>query len=91
MDLEFTQNQRGQYEAKAEVNADFNIHLEIGKEKPSYIHVYVSTVSDGQPALVFVGNASEVFDRDFDAIVYPKYVTVITKEPVLRGVITEAT
>ena len=91
MELEFIEKDYGWREAKLTVNADFNIHLEINPEKSGRVIVGVSTVADGLPVVVYSGVVSEVFDKDFDAIVYPKYLTIKIDVPVLRGVMTEAT
>lgn len=91
MDLIFTKTEDGRFEARHTVNADFNVHVEIHKGTPCSLVVNVSTVEDGEPVAAYSGNVSDVFDRDFDAIVYPKYVTIVTDQPVRRGVITEAT
>lgn len=91
MDLEFIEKDYGWREAKLTVNADFNVHLEINPEKSGRVIVGVSTVADGKPVVVYSGIVSEVFDKDFDAIVYPKYLTIKIDVPVLRGVVTEAT
>lgn len=91
MDLEFQEKDYGWREAKLTVNADFNIHLEIDPQKSGMVIVGVSTVADGLPVVVYSGIVSEVFDKDFDAIVYPKYLAIKIDVPVLRGVVTEAT
>lgn len=91
MELEFQEKDYGWREAKLTVNADFNIHLEIDPQKSGRVIVGVSTVADGLPVVVYSGIVSEVFDKDFDAIVYPKYLAIKIDVPVLRGVVTEAT
>lgn len=91
MELDFQEKDYGWREAKLTVNADFNIHLEIDPQKSGRVIVGVSTVDDGLPVVVYSGVVSEVFDKDFDAIVYPKYLTIKIDVPVLRGVVTEAT
>ena len=91
MDLDFKEKDYGWRVAEVTVNADFNVHLEINPECSGRLIVSASTVSDGSPVLVYSGIVSGVFDKDFDAIVYPKYVTISIDVPVLRGVVTEAT
>ena len=91
MKLEFTKvDGTNAMVAQAVVNGDFNLHVEM--VQGGKVVVSVSTVADGKKAIKGVGNVSDdgVYDEDFDAIVYPKYVEIRTTSQVREGYITEA-
>lgn len=75
--------------AEAVVNGDFNLHVEMVKS--GKVIVSVSTVEGGKKAIKGVGDVGNdgVYDEDYDAIVYPKYVEVRTTSKVRVGYITE--
>lgn len=90
MNLEFTEiGTSGQYEAEATVNADYNLHVEMAKS--GQVILSQTTVQGESEAVKAVGSvgADGVFDEDFDAIVYPKYITVKTTALPKKGIITE--
>lgn len=76
--LSFTET-NGVYIATATVNSDFNIHIET--HKSCGISIEISTVENKNFANKF-GQIIEnnVFDKDFHAAVYPKYVRIIVKD-----------
>ena len=87
--LNFTEA-NGQYVAEATVYGDYNLHIE--REKNGSLEVAQTTVQDGEyvPKVgVPFTPLSASFDDDFDNIVYPKYVRVISGTPVTSGYITE--
>lgn len=92
MELQFSEKQYGNgqkyYEATAVVAADFNLHVE--RMKPEIIQVYVSTVPDAQMMCAYTESAGEVFDHDFDGIVYPKCIKVQSWSEPTMAVITES-
>lgn len=91
MELQFTKHENGTYQAHGQVNADFNIHVELAEGSTGTVVVRAGTLSHDNNPVVFSARFQDTFDRDFDAVVYPKYITVTVDEPVIRGVITEST
>lgn len=79
----------GTYEAEATVNADFNLHIEMAKS--GWVILSYSTVENEGYSVKDSCNvgADGVYDEDFDAIVYPKYVKVRTTALPKKGYITE--
>ena len=75
--------------AQTVVEGDWNVHVETVQK--CQVVVSVSTVEDGKKAIKSVGvvGSDGVYDEDFDAIVYPKYVEIRTTSQVRAGYITE--
>lgn len=92
MELQFSEKKYGNgqkyYEATAVVAADFNLHVE--RKKSEILQVYVTTVPDSEYSCAFTDSAGEVFDHDFDGIVYPKYIKVQSWSEPTMAVITES-
>lgn len=78
MELEFIKNGQ-RYEASFEATSDFNLHL----EEAGRVSIYQSGVEGGKYDEVLEarreGHLSNVFDSDFTASVYPKYMKVTTE------------
>lgn len=76
--LTFTETD-GVYIATATVNSDFNVHIETYRS--CSISIEISTVENKNFANKF-GQIIEnnVFDKDFHAAVYPKYVRIIVRD-----------
>ena len=87
MNLEFTKKQ-DRWVSEIEVTADFNLHIEgvLGT-----VSVFQRTTSSGQYAYVKGAKSSPlstVYDMDFTALVYPKYIKVVSGSEVVEGVVT---
>lgn len=79
------------YVAEFEATADFNLHLEReGKSGVLMVEQRGTTEGDAYAVTkVWQGfNAPPVFDCDFAAIVYPKYIRVRSEMPVNLGVVS---
>jgi hypothetical protein len=72
--LTFTET-NGVYTATATVNSDFNVHVEA--QKPCSLSLHISTVEDKGYQNKFEAEIGRVFDKDFHAAVFPKYVRII--------------
>lgn len=76
--------------ATAEVAADFNIRVK--RKTPSRIVIEISTVepvTDDDYSQAWDRNEPAVFDHDFDAKVYPKYLRIVSYSETFGGSITE--
>ena len=86
MELTFNK-ERKQYVAEFPVIGNFNLHIE--QEVDSVISVYQRGSETGEYMLCKTFNASNgIFDYDFGAVVYPKYIKVISGSPVLKCILT---
>lgn len=85
MELNFTKDGSG-YVAIAEVNDDYNVHLEFN----SLSGVVVSQKTSGNKYAVVHASNTMVVDDDFDGIVWPKQVRIETSEMPSVAIITEA-
>lgn len=77
--------------AEFEAPSDFNLHIE--REDSGIILINQRGVPYGEYAFSFMRGLKEgkkVFDQDFGALVYPKYIQVISSSKVLKGVVTFA-
>ena len=72
--LTFTET-NGVYTATATVNSDFNVHVEA--QKPCSLSLHISTVENKGYQNKFEEGIGRVFDKDFHAAVFPKYVRII--------------
>lgn len=89
--MEFVKK-NGMYEAEFEATADFNLHIE--RVAGGRFLIYQKSVSDGKYDIVDgVGykDHKDVIDLDMAAIVYPKFIKVVSESEVTRAEITEAT
>lgn len=88
--MEFVKK-NGMYEAEFEATADFNLHIE--RKAGGRFLIYQKSVSEGKYDIVDgVGykDHKDVIDLDMTAIVYPKFIKVVSESEVTKGVITEA-
>lgn len=88
MKLEFNKTNQNVYEAIFEATADFNIHLE--RESTGIFIIKQSGIVDGafDDAFNLGINAREVIDCDFSALVYPKYIKVVSGSSILKAELT---
>lgn len=90
MELQFVE--KGNiWEAVFEAPNDFNIHIELNK--PSYLGVHQSGVPNSEYSLAVEytsNNIQKVYDIDFGALVYPKWIKVTSGSKVVKGEVTFA-
>jgi hypothetical protein len=77
------------YEAEFEATADFNLHIE--RKAGGALLFYQKGIADGEYDIVdndgyFRHKA--VIDLDFTALVYPKWIKVVSEVEVTMGVVT---
>lgn len=72
--LTFTQDADNMWVAIAIVNGDFAIHLE--RETPGYVAVDLTTVENKAYQHAFGMTWEPIFDKDFHASVFPKYIRI---------------
>ena len=91
MDLNFTK-QEGGWVSEFEVTADFNLHIEGVAE--GKVMVYQRGTADGQYAYVREATPypsfANVYDFDFSALVYPKWIRVVCNVEPSKAVVTMA-
>ena len=89
--MELTFNKIGnKYVSEFEVTSDFNLHIE--RSKGGIINVYQRTSSEGKYAIIdgFDTDGKSVLDIDFTALVYPKWIKIISEKEPKVGVVTFA-
>lgn len=87
MELNF-EKQGTKWVAEFEVTGDFNLHIE--REEKGFLFVQQRTTPDGEYDSVNGANFSPsdgVIDMDFVALVYPKYIKVVSEAEVTRAVV----
>lgn len=88
MKLDFNLNQN-KWEAEFEATTDFNIHIE--RVSGGRFLVYQKSVANGDWAIVDglgYKDHKAVIDLDFTALVYPKWIKVVSEVKVTMGVVT---
>lgn len=91
MELVFTK-ENGRWVAEFEVTGDFNLHVEGVTD--GNVAVYQRGASSGEYA--FVRNAvaypsyGKVYDYDFAALVYPKYIKIVSEVEPTMAIVTFA-
>lgn len=91
MNLEFT-NKNNAWEAEFTASADFNLHVEGLPEGD--VRVFQSSVegagyAEVRGAMVYPSFGT-VYDFDFSAVLYPKYIKVVCKSQPTLAVVTIA-
>lgn len=90
MNLEF--EKKDNWEAEFEATADFNLHIEGVPE--GQVRIYQRGTPDGEYAYVKEATPypsfSDVYDFDFSALVYPKWIRVVCGNKPTVGVVTIA-
>lgn len=82
MEVSFVK-QGAKYVAEFEVPGDFNLHLE--RKKGGIIRIYQRGCSQGEYDLSYTSLADDVFDNDFGALVYPKWIKVESSSEVVSA------
>lgn len=87
MDLIFTK-EGSKWVVEFQVTSDFNLHIE--RESNGDIFFYQRTTSAGDYDSIHIVPAiyDKVFDSDFTASVFPKWIKIISKSPVTNAVLT---
>ena len=85
MELNFTK-EGNKWVAEFEAPSDFNLHIE--REQVAYINIMQRGSSNGQYDLSKSFSADKTFDYDFGALVYPKYIKVVSGSEVIKGEVT---
>ena len=78
------------YVSEFEVATDFNLHIE--RVSGGRFLVYQKSVADGEYDIVdgLRKDHKAVIDMDFVALVYPKYIKVVSEAEVTRATVTIA-
>lgn len=85
MDLNFTL-QEGKYVSEFQITQDFNLHIELPYSAPMFI--YQRTAGTKYEKInAFESDIQKIVDVDMVALVYPKYLKVVSEvEPTLAVV-----
>lgn len=90
MELNFTKTIEGkEWVAEFEATGDFNLHLE--RKQNGSLVVSQRGSESGEYAASFMRGVYEgqrVIDYDFGALVYPKYIKVVSGSEVIKGEVT---
>ena len=87
--LEFAEVSKGLYEAEFVATANFNLHLE--REGTGLLVVKQRGVEKGEYSKAFMRGMNEgkkVFDYDFGALIYPKWIKIESGSKVVSGIVT---
>lgn len=92
MELNFVETIEGkEWVAEFEVTSDFNLHLE--RVHGGSLVVSQRGTSSGEYAAAFAKGVYEgkrVIDHDFGALVYPKWIKVVSGSEVINAIVTFA-
>ena len=77
-----------QYVAEFEATADFNLHIE--REENGVLELHQRGSEEGKYDFAWSAgiNGRKVVDYDFGALVYPKWIKVVSGSEVVRGEVT---
>lgn len=81
--LSFTQTAEGYWSASATVNGDFALHLE--RAASGTISINISSVAGAADQEKYITQSGFVYDQDFQALVYPKYVRIVSESQPISG------
>jgi hypothetical protein len=88
MELSFVK-EGGSYSAEFEATSDFNLHIE--REDLGFLYVQQRTTSEGEYDSVRGADFAPsdlIIDIDFTALVYPKWIKIISEKEPKVGVVT---
>lgn len=89
--MELTFNKEGdKYVAKFSVTSDFNIHIE---KSGGRVVLFQSSIENGEYDYVSgatIADTDGVFDSDFTALIYPKYIKMVADVMPSKAVVTFA-
>lgn len=84
MELTFKQNEELNYEAEFKVDGDFNLHIERVSKGP--ICLMQRGTSEGEYSnSAVLDNDDDTLDYDFAALVYPKWIKVVSGSEVISA------
>ena len=84
MELNFIKNDKQDWEAEFEATGDFNLHLE--RDQKGTITILQKQNEEDQYAFSSeFPNYYKIFNYDFAALLYPKYIKVISDSKVIKG------
>ena len=91
MELTFVKNNETRsWECEFQTPSDFNLHIEGVPE--GKVYVYQRTTASGEYAYVKDAtpypSLNKVYDADFSAVVYPKYIKVVCAEQPTNATVT---
>lgn len=89
--LEFTEVSKGLWVAEFVATANFNLHIE--REKRGSLVVSQRGTDSGEYSTSFVKGeyeGSAIFDSDFGALVYPKWIKIESGSKVVSCTVTQA-
>lgn len=87
MELNFVKD-GNKWVAEFEAPNHFNLHIE--RDGVGYVNIFQRGLDYGEYDLCKVFDANNVFDYDFGALVYPKYIKVTSGSKVLSAKVTFA-
>lgn len=86
MELEFKEMGDGSLGAEFKATGNFNLHIET--EGSGILTIEQRGTESGLYDLASRYLCKKVFDSDFEALVYPKWIRVTCKEVIKKGVVT---
>lgn len=89
MELTFTK-EWDKYVAEFEATSDFNIHIE---KSGGRIVIFQSSIENGEYDYVSgatIADTDGVFDSDFTALIYPKYIKMVADVMPYKAIVTFA-
>lgn len=87
--LSFTQTANGYWVAAATVNDNFALHLE--RVTRGTISINVSSVENAAYKEKYNISADTVYDQDFQMLIYPKYLSIVSSSEPTSGYILDGT
>ena len=84
MELNFIENENQDWVAEFEATGDFNLHLE-RDQKGTIIILQKQNEEDEYAFSSEFPNYYKIFNYDFAALLYPKYIKVISDSKVIKG------
>lgn len=88
MELIFNKTNQNVYEAVFEAPADFNLHIERKSTGSLIVKQGISANDEFADATNFGLNAGKIIDCDFGALIYPKFIKVVSGSEVVKAFIT---
>lgn len=77
------------YVCEIQVTSDFNLHIE--RDEKGFLYVQQRTTSNGEYDSINDANFAPsdlIIDVDFTALVYPKWIKIVSEKEPSRGVVT---
>ncbi len=90
MELSFVKS-GSKYVCEIQVTSDFNLHIE--REDSGFLYVQQRTTSEGEYDSINGADfapSDSIIDVDFTALVYPKWIKIVSEKEPKIGVVTFA-